>query len=279
MAHPPRGATLVSRDDVTPTLAVFRLLPDDGVPAFQAGQFVTLGLPCGRDGEVHWRAYSVASPPSETRWLELYVRLALAPAPGHFTTALWALAPGARLQHRGVAGAFTIEATRPDGTPETRALLCIAGGTGLAPFVSYALEMRARAVPRALTIVHGASHVEELGYRDVLEQVARDTRGAGEDRFRLRYVPTLSRPGDPRNAGWSGETGRAESLLAPDSTGACRLDAILGRRIVPEDFVAHACGWSGTIQGTLEALEARGFVRHRARRADGSFDLKVESYG
>ena len=37
------------------------------------------------------------------------------------------------------AGWFTLEDKRADGTPDTRRLVLVASGTGLAPFISYIL--------------------------------------------------------------------------------------------------------------------------------------------
>ena len=44
-----------------------------------------------------------------------------------------------------------------------------------------------------------------------------DPRGLGGGRasYPVTYIPTVSRPNDPRNAGWMGRTGRVETILAP----------------------------------------------------------------
>src|SRR6185295_9865658 len=147
---------------------------------FKPGQFVTLGLPVtGDNGKVAWRAYSIASPPSEKAHVELYIRHAIKPVPGKFTSELWALPVGGMLQHRGITGPFTVEETYPSGQQDRRSLLLIAGGTGIAPFIAYAEELWRRRVPRQVMVLHGASYVEELGYRDVLQRIERETESAG----------------------------------------------------------------------------------------------------
>jgi ferredoxin-NADP reductase len=40
------------------------------------------------------------------------------------------------------AGWFTLEDKRADGTPDTRRLVLVASGTGLAPFISYILHLK-----------------------------------------------------------------------------------------------------------------------------------------
>ena len=88
-------------------------------------------------------------------------------------------------------------------------------------------ETLAEGRPRRTVMLHGCSYVDELGYRDVLEGWERDGT------YPLTYVPTISRPDDPRNAGWTGRTGRAEAVVAS----VCH---DLGLR--PERTVVYICG-------------------------------------
>jgi ferredoxin--NADP+ reductase len=281
MAKPILAATLLERQDLTDSLSIFRLELEGGIPDFEPGQFVTLGFPDPeREGKMVWRAYSIASAPSEKRYLELYIRLARAPVPGKFTTALWDLPLGATLKHRGVTGPFTIESAWPDGRPDERRLLLIGGGTGLAPFVSMAVEFERRGLGRELVLCHGASYVTELAYASLLAEMEERTRGAVPGEFRLRYLPTISRPQEESNASWSGETGRVEALLqAPAPGQRSRLEEILGTALTPEDFACFACGYGDTVQAVIDALEPRGFRTRKAKREDGSYDIKSESYG
>jgi ferredoxin--NADP+ reductase len=281
MAKVIENAQLVYRRDLNETLGIFRFELESGVPDFVPGQFVTLGVPLPEEGgKMLWRAYSIASPPSDKAHLELYVRMPLKPFPGKLTSALWKLSVGDTLQHRGVTGPFTVEETKPDGTPDDRAVLCVGGGTGIAPFMAYAVEMQRRNVPRELIVLHGASYVHELGYDELLRTMAAETKDAPADRFRLRYVPSVSRPQDESNRGWTGESGRIESLLIPAVEGEpSKMERMLGREITPDKFFVHACGYDGTCKAVVAALEPRGFRSRRNKRPDGSFDLKIESYG
>jgi ferredoxin--NADP+ reductase len=61
-------------------------------------------------------------------------------------------------------------------------MVLIGGGTGLAPFVSYSLHLRAIGNKREIVVLHGASYVDELGYRDqqaagVVQQIVERTEG------------------------------------------------------------------------------------------------------
>jgi len=124
------------------------------------------------------------------------------------------------------------------------------------------------------------ARLDELGYADLLEGIAEETAGAGPEQFRLRYVPSISRPKEEKNAGWTGEIGRVESLLEiPDGGGTSRLEEILETEITPEDFFCHVCGYDNTIKACQGVLEPRGFRTRKNKREDGSYDMKVESYG
>jgi ferredoxin--NADP+ reductase len=244
------NATLLERIDLEPTLVIFRIRPDDlpvdGAPWFVPGQYVTLG-----EGEVQ-RAYSIASEPSERRWLEFYIRYARTPATGTpFTHVLWDLPVGSRM-HVGtkIVGRFTLERTVGAGDPRIK--LFVAAGTGIAPFMSMArLALRAgdRDALSRMVLLHGVSHPHELAYRDELE-------AAGA--FGLRYVPTVSRPAG--HLDWTGISGRVESVF--EDGGRAKLEAALGIAppLGPESAVVYVCGFQGTIAESVRRLLGRGFV-------------------
>ncbi len=195
---PEYNATLVRRVDHTDDLASFWLTLDRGPVAFEPGQYMTIGAVA--DDRLWQRPYSVASPPSvaASEGFEFFVRHVPVV---RFTTLLWRLQPGARLQLSGPDGGFTME------TDDPRTHLFVATGTGIAPFVSMIRELQARGRPRRTVVLHGASLASDLGYRELLEGLERDGS------YPLRYVPTISRPDDPRNAGWRGRTGRVEQVV------------------------------------------------------------------
>jgi ferredoxin--NADP+ reductase len=235
------NATLLERIDLDPTLAIFRIRPDDlpvdGAPWFTPGQYVTLG-----EGDVQ-RAYSIASDPGERRWLEFYIRYAREPeTETPFTHVLWPLPVGSRL-HVGnkIVGRFTLE--RTVGPQDTRLKLFVAAGTGIAPFMSmvrHAQRQGHRDALSRIALLHGVSHPHELAYRDELEAA----RAAG-----LRYLATVSRPKE--NPGWTGVTGRVESLFE-------QLDFL--DALGPDAAVVYVCGFQGTIAASVKRLLRHGFV-------------------
>lgn len=262
------NATLIDRIELDPTLVIFRIRPDvippPGEAWFLPGQYVTIGT-----AEIQ-RAYSIASEPGERRWLEFYIRFAREPATvSPLTHMLWTMPVGARL-HVGdkIAGRFTLERTVAAG--DTRVKVLVAAGTGLAPFVSmvrHAERTGDGAGLSRLAVLHGVSHPHELAYRDELTDAV--------SRFGLRYHPTVSRPaGHP---GWTGLTGRVESLLEDG-----RLTSLAWS---PDRAMVYVCGFRNTIAGSVRRLLGRGFIPEDRRlrrllglRDDAKSSLFFEQY-
>jgi len=251
---------LIERELLSPTLGIFRFALDGGVPPFEAGQYLILGLPV--DGKLVWRPFSVASPPEETRFVEFLVRWVVHPVEGVFTTRFGRLREGDLIRWKGPQGRFTIRERLHDGRPDRRRLLLVAAGTGVAPFASYLGHLQAADDGREVVLVQGASYADELAYRQRFEELARQGR--------LEYLPTISRPEELRNQDWSGGTGRVERWLELPAPGApCELERALSIQLAPADTCAYLCGSDGMVRAARAALEARGF---------GAADVAWEAY-
>ncbi|MGO9181030.1 MAG: FAD-binding oxidoreductase [Candidatus Limnocylindrales bacterium] len=210
------NAELIRREDETDDLAYFWVrLWGDPVP-FEPGQYLTLGVIA--DGRLVQRPYSVASSPRVAgEGYEFYVRLVPIL---HFTTLLWRLPVGHGMRLIGPKGRFMLE---PD---DRRTQIFVSTGTGIAPFISMIrTQLRDGKLPRTV-LAHGVSYVKELGFRRELERYERDGRP-------ITYVPTISRPQEPENAGWAGKTGRVETIL-DNLCDDCRIE--------PDRTVVYICG-------------------------------------
>lgn len=271
----PNLGRLSYRKDLTPDLAILRMQPADGgpVPDFRAGQFVTLGIQFPDEDRMTYRAYSISSPPEEKRYFELYIKWTTKPVMGKLTSALFGMKEGDTLYWRKPAGAFTIEDKKADGTPDSRRLVLVASGTGLAPFISYVLHLKSIGSKRKIVLLHGAKYAQELGYRDILEKMA------GGDSLNFKYLPTVSRPDHELSRGWRGSTGRVETLLVDKVDDRSHLEKTVGEKVTPENSFFHVCGYQGTIDSVVSILGPLGFVTNRSKRKDGSFDIKIETYG
>jgi ferredoxin--NADP+ reductase len=262
-------------------LAIFKIKPVNGtIPDFKAGQFVTLGLPVKNEGgKLIRRAYSIASPPEQKKYFELYIRWVKKPVPGRLTTELFERKEGDEIMWLRPTGPFVIVDKRADGSPDTRRMVMIGGGTGLAPFISFTLNLKARGDKRELVLLHGASYVDELGYRELFTELEEESIDKGRDKWNFKYRASISRPDEFLNRSWGGQKGRVETFLKPGPSGKSPLEELVGEKITPENTMFYVCGWQGTVDGAMQHLTPLGFVEERKKRPNGTFDVRYESYG
>jgi NAD(P)H-flavin reductase len=91
--------------------------------------------------------------------------------------------------------------------PELRNHVMVATVTGIAPFISMLRHwLEGPADQRRMYVLDGASFIDEYGYDEELRALAAHHPN-------IRFVPTCSRPTDPRNAGWRGEVGRVHTIV------------------------------------------------------------------
>jgi ferredoxin--NADP+ reductase len=238
---PHYNAALTKRVDLTDELAVFWVKPDGEALDFEPGQYFTIGVDVA--GKLVMRPYSVASSPREKDdGYELYVRIV---PEGVFTPLLWVLPERHPMHIRGPKGRFLL-------LPEDdRTHIFIASGTGIAPFISMMRTSLMDAAPRRTLFLHGASYVDDLGYREEVEGHQR----AGT--YPALYIPTVSRPTAPENAGWIGRTGRVESILE---------DVLDEYGLEPGNSIAYICGNPDMIENADALLLARGYPEEQIKK-------------
>jgi ferredoxin--NADP+ reductase len=248
------NATIAERVDLTDALAIFRVEPDDRPerPWFKAGQYCVIGLNDNTPPVAAVRRpMSIASAPEDDGPIEFYIRRISSPtSKSPLTHLLWRCKRGDRLYLRTVAaGVFTIDDTI--GAGDERLRVMVAAGTGIAPFISM-LRSELRRDPHGdlsrWAVLHGASHPNELAYRDEFLAMSRANG--------LHYLPTVSRPGE-----WTGHRGRVESFFDPGTL--ADVERTLGMspgQFTPRNVVVYVCGLTGTIRETLTRLIERGFI-------------------
>ncbi|MGC0314992.1 globin domain-containing protein [Kitasatospora acidiphila] len=170
-------------------LAVITLRPHAPFP-YRAGQYTTVETP--RWPRV-WRPYSIANAPRQDGLLSLQVRAVPA---GWVSNAL--------VQHTRVGDVLRLGPGR--GTlvlPErpARRVVCVAGGTGLAPIKALVEAMITHNRPLTLHLFVGARYQRDLYDLDALRQLA-----AGFPRLLL--VPVVS-----DEIGWAGVQGRLPEVV------------------------------------------------------------------
>lgn len=189
-------AEVVDNKQRQPGIAVLTVAPDQPLP-YLAGQHVTVLTP--RWPRV-WRSYSVASRPREDGLMTFHVR---AVPGGWVSNALVRYsAPGQELILGPALGTMTLGRAGP------RDLLCVAGGTGLAP-IKAIIEQAVRessACPRQIFLFYGARTRDEL--YDL------------QDLYRLvdaypRFLLTPVTSDDPAFDGMQGNVGRVAARFLP----------------------------------------------------------------
>jgi len=263
-------------------LVIMRLVPNDGlVPEYQAGQFITIGLPNPtEDNKIVRRAYSIASHPENRKYIELVIRWVRKPIPGRLTTQLFNAKVGDEISWiKPTGSALSINEKLSDGSKDERRIICIGGGTGLAPFVSFAQHLHAVGDKREIIVLHGASYVDELSYKDLLTDLEDDSLDRGKDKWNFKYRASISRPQEWFNRSWGGQTGRVETFLRPKDGDFSPLEELIGDKITKDNTIFYVCGWQGTIDGVMDFMKPSGFVTQHDKREDGSFEVKYESYG
>lgn len=188
---PRRGkARLEGRRLLTPDMSEFTLRTD--WPAdFVAGQYALL-YPPGVEGA---RAYSMANLPNDDGLWQFIIRRV--PGGRGSNTLFDQVQIGDEISFDGPFGhAYLRE------VPE-REVVCIAGGSGLAPMLSVARGALAQAGGKPVHFFDGVRTAADLCAEVLFAE-------RGVDRARLNYMPVLSQPGD---SGWSGATGFVHERL------------------------------------------------------------------
>lgn len=258
------NATLSGRIDLTDSLALFQVTPDDPLPEgeswFTPGQYMVLGLNNEEKPELGsvQRPMSIASACQDRETIEFYIRYVSKPASKNpLTHLLWKSSTGERMFIRPKPkGKFTVEDTV--GGDDPRLKVFVSAGTGLAPFVSIVRSHRLRHPGSDLgqyAVLHGASYANELGYREDLEEWSRESG--------LTYLPTISRPAEDPD--WNGISGRVEDLFLEERIADLEAQLGLEGGLSPVNALIYICGLQGTIGCTIERLIDRGFIPDNKR--------------
>ena len=262
-------------------LVIIRILPDEGMPDYITGQFLTIGVIVPTENfKLVRRAYSIASNPENKDYFEFVIRWVRNPLPGRVTTMLFHASVGDEVKLGYPTGnALLINETLPNGEKDNRRIVCVGGGTGLAPFIAYANHLHDVGDNRQVVVLHGASYVDELSYKKMLTDLEDDSIRGGEDQWNFKYRAAISRPKEYFNRSWSGHVGRVESFFKEGKDGLSPLDELVGEKCTPENTFVYICGYQGTIDGVIDLTKSRGFVTKDKKLEDGSFSIKFESYG
>jgi ferredoxin--NADP+ reductase len=238
----------------TESLFSFRTTRDRGY-RFVPGQFARLGVRAP-EGDVVWRAYSIASSPYDEH-LEFF---SVVVPGGAFTSRLSKLREGDEiLVERKSYGFLTT-----DRFEAGRDLWMLATGTGLAPFLSILHDLATWESYDNLVLVQSVRTQPELAYEDLIRGFESSEYYA-ELAHKLRYARIVTRepvPGTLRD--------RVTKLLANGV-----LEENIGLRLDHERSRIMLCGNPEMVEDSRKLLIERGF--RLSRRGDPGH-LAVENY-
>jgi len=209
-------AQVVTHETPTTDLAVLTLRPDEPF-GYRAGQYAD--VQSARWPRI-WRSYSLAGAPRDDGLLRLHVRA----VPGGWVS-------GALVRHTAVGDTLLLGApagTMVDEANAERDLLCVAGGTGLAPIKAIIEQVAASGTRRAIHLFHCVRSTRDLYDETDLARLA----GAYP---RLRSIPVVS-----AEPGFAGLRGTAAEVVP-------RLRRWTGHEV-------YVCGPEPMVRSTVAAL-------------------------
>ena len=196
-------STCIGIEELTYDMRRFRFeLQDPPTINFTAGQFVQLLCPRykGSSEEVY-RAYSIASDPTQTHLIDLIIRL----VPNGICTT-WCfeyLKEGDSVKLNGPYGDFRLSETEAP-------MVFVAGGSGMAPFVSILSQMRNINSKRQVKYFFGGNTTKDLCMAEEMKAFAETLEG-------FEFIPVVANPEE--GSGWTGEIGlvtEAVQRMYPD---------------------------------------------------------------
>jgi len=215
--------------DLTHDIKLFRLqLAEPATMDYIPGHYVQLLTPkYGKSREEVYRAYSIASDPTEKNIVELIIRL----VPGGICTTYCFehLKEGDAVTINGPYGEFRLSDTDAP-------MIFIAGGSGMAPMRCILHHMKNTGNPRKVVYFFGANKVKEMFMVDEMRRFELELAD-------FRFVPVIANP-DPNDA-WEGETGLVTQAVQKSFQEA-------------SDYEAYLCGSPGMIDASIEVLRGLG---------------------
>ncbi|HDP68998.1 MAG TPA: 2Fe-2S iron-sulfur cluster binding domain-containing protein [Candidatus Marinimicrobia bacterium] len=194
---------------------------------FVAGQYIQLESAEYKGRESVMRAYSIASVPADNRSIDLNIRLV---PDGICTTWVFeVLKEGQAVHFTGPYGEFRLSDTDAP-------IICIAGGSGMAPIWSIIRDMKDRKIERETTYFFGARSQADLFYLEELRQLEKVLPW-------FTFIPALS--AEPENSDWKGERGLITDVVSRHFPDCSRHEAYL-------------CGSPGMIDACVAVLTKAG---------------------
>ncbi len=262
------GATVVSNHSVATFIKELVLELDDGETLdFEAGAYIQIDIPeyevkfaefdvadrfaaawekfnlrqlKSKSREPVFRAYSLASPPSENQRLRFTIRIATPPPgkpdvpPGVGSSYVFGLKPGEKVTLSGPYGDFMAKDT-------DREMCFIGGGAGMAPMRSHIFhQLNALKTDRKITFWYGARSKEEIFYEEEFRTLEKEN-----DNFYFYIALSDPLPEDR----WGGMTGFIHQCLE---------DEYISTHPDPQEVEYYICGPPLMLSAVRNMLDSYG---------------------
>lgn len=205
----------------------FRLKEKDDLFHFLPGQFVMLAVPCVKDGsKVNLkRAYSIASPPTNERVIELTIKKT-----GIVTTQLDKHTGGEELEITGPYGTFTYS------EKNSSSIMGIAAGVGIAPIWSIFNYIKDKGLKVKMTLLFSNKTPADALYKKEI------TKMTQECDFKAELTITRPQVSDADELKeWTGKTGRINHEMIRELVDERKPDLfyVCGKPEMVTDCVRH----------------------------------------
>ncbi len=226
------NVTVQKIEDLTHDIKTLYLkLADEQIMDFKAGQYIQIKTPrYAKVKEEVYRAYSIASTPSHKDEIQVIIRKV---PQGICTTYVFDyLKQGDTITLNGPYGDFYLRDTQKE-------VICIAGGSGLAPIKSILHQMAEQGIHRKTTFFFGCVSKQDLYYQAEMQHFEKTLPD-------FQFVPALSAPKPEDN--WQGETGLITEVADRYIKDGANTEAYL-------------CGSPGMVDACVSVLETKGMPK------------------
>jgi len=219
----------------TSTAKTFRLVSEDNdLPPFQAGQYLSLFVEV--EDICTSRPYSISSQPNQIGYYDITVKQVPNGLVSNFL--FKDVGIGDNLTVSGPQGNFYFNPLMHDEN-----MVCIAGGSGITPFMSIIREIVERDLPRTVTLFYGNRHEDDIIFHKQLTTIS--------DRFdKIRYIPVI----ESASKDYQGQCGLITAGLIKEAAGT------------PENTTFFLCGPQGMYDFCLPQIKQLGVPRRKIRK-------------
>ena len=199
----------------------------DEFPKYLAGQYAEIVVPnvIGKP-----RSYSFAYAPDKEKKNQVSFYIRHVPE-GEFTTWLHAESrEGQKINVTGPFGSFWLRES-------TKEVICLAGGSGMAPIKALLEQMLSEGMKQDVTYLFGARTQKDLYCMKEMEEITAQAKG------KFKFIPVLSQ--EPEGSDWTGLTGYA-------------VDHIDFKEDFASNTQAYLCGPPPMIDGAIEVFNKKG---------------------